>query len=197
MIGRALALAALAAAPALAQEVFDARAAGRLLFNERRAELVALPQPSVDQRLMALLQDRRRVAGFLDSVPYYGAIAVSPDQGLVEEAIVAVGNFHSSGSAAAAALGRCDAQRPAETRACVIVAHIRPRGWRARALQLSAGATATFRREFRRGQGERAFAISPASGGYGIGRGPGAAAAAIAACNAAGGMADCQVAISD
>lgn len=197
MIGRALALAALVAAPAIAQEVFDAPAAGRLLYSERRAELVAHPQPAVDRRLMALLEDRRQVAGFLDSVPYYGAIAVSPDQGLVAEAIVAVGNYHSFGSAAAAALGRCDAQRPEGTGNCVIVAEIRPRGWQARALQLSAGATATFRRDFRRGRDERAFAISPTSGGYGIGRGPGAAASAIAACNAAGGVADCRIAISD
>lgn len=197
MIGRALALAALAAPPALAQDVFDARAAGRLLFNERRAELVAHPQPSVDPRLMALFEDRRQAAAFLDHVPYYGAIAVSPDQGLVEDAIVAVGNHHSFDSAATVALGRCEAQRPADTRACVIVAEIRPRRWRGRALQLSAGATAVFRREYRRARGERAFAISPTSGGYGIGQGAGAAASAVAACNAAGGVADCRVAISD
>ncbi|MDH3264722.1 MAG: 5-aminolevulic acid synthase [Paracoccaceae bacterium] len=197
MIGRALALAALVAAPAVAQEVIGARAAQRLLFNERRAELVAHPQSSVDPRLTALLQDRRQVAGFIESVPYYGAIAVSPDQGLVQDAIVPVGNYHSFESAAGAALGQCNAQRPEGSRPCVIVAEIRPRGWRARALQLSAGATATFRREYRRGRDERAFAISPTSGGYGIGRGLGAAASAIAACNAAGGVADCRVAISD
>jgi hypothetical protein len=197
MIGRAIALAALVAAPALAQEVLNARGAQRLLFNERRAELVAHPQPSVDPRLMALLQDQRQVAGFIESVPYYGAIAVSPDQGLVESAIVSVGNYHSFDSAATAALARCDAQRPEGTQPCVIVAEIRPRGWQARALQLSAGATAVFRREYRRARGDKAFAISPTSGGYGIGRGVGAAASAIAACNAAGGVADCRVAVSD
>lgn len=196
--GWALALAALVAAPApAAAQDFDARGAQRQLFSEKRAELVVHPQPGVDPRFMQVLGDRRQAASFTAHIPYYGAVAVSPDEGLVEHAIVSVGNYHSFASAAEAALGICNRQRTRGTTPCVVVAEIRPRGWQARALQLSAGATAIFRRDYRRARGARAFAVSPASGGYGIGTGPSAAAGAIAACNAAGGVTDCRVAIRD
>lgn len=185
------------AAPAAAQEVVDARAAQRQLFNAARAELIVQPQPGVHAGLMALLADRRQVEGFIAQIPYYGAIAVSPDEGMVESAIVSVGNYHSAASAVAAALKICNAQRKAGTSPCVSVAEIRPRGWEARALQLSAGATAIFRRDYRRSQGARAFAASPSSGGYAIGRGPAAEAEAIASCNAAGSVSDCRIAIKD
>ncbi len=190
-------LALAAAGPAMAQGVADERAARSMLFHESRAELVARPDPAVDPRLMAVLQDRRQAAALVGSVPYYGAVAVSPDQGLVPEAIVSVGNYHSVPSAAAAALAACNAQRPSGTRPCVLAAEIRPRGWEARALQLSSGATAVFRRVYRRGNGEKALAISPSSGGYGVGKGAGAAASAMAACAAAGGAGDCRVVIAD
>lgn len=193
----ALVAALVTAAPALAQQVVDARAAQRQLFNERRSELIVHPQAAVDPRFMAVLSNRQQADRLLSEIPYYGAIAISPDEGLVMNAIVSVGNYHSFATASAAALTLCNRQRASGTRPCVVVAEIRPRNWQARAFQLSAGATAIFRREYRRARGPRAFAVSPGSGGYGIGRGEGAEAAAVGACNAAGGVTDCRIAIRD
>ena len=58
------------------------------------------------------------------------------------------------------------------------------------------GATVAFRSDYRRARGEKAMAISPASGFFAIARGPGAAEAAVAECKALSqGAGDCVVAI--
>jgi hypothetical protein len=180
-----------AAGPAPAQQAMDGATARRMLFDARRAEVVIFPQGILSAPEADVL---RRTAEA--NVPYYGAIAVSPSQGLAAEPTSAAGNHHDVAAAGRAALEACDAKRPAGSRPCVIVAEVRPRGWAARPLQLSAGATETFRRDFRRG-GERAFAISPSTGGFGVGSGPGADASALAACAAASRARDCRVVVRD
>ncbi len=75
--------------------------------------------------------------------PYYGAIAVSPDEGIMVDATVAAANQHSVDAAAVAAVAACDAKRKG-ARPCEVVALIRPAGWQQRAIQLSSGATAAF-----------------------------------------------------
>lgn len=187
-----VAVAALAAGPAAAQEVLDTAAARRILFNERRVEVVIHPQPFLSEAAADVLRDVAE-----GNVPYYGAIAVSPDQGLATEATTARGNYHDAAAAAAAALADCNARRATGSTPCVVVAETRPKDWEPRGLQLSQGATSLFRRDYRRGREQKAFAVSPTSGGFGIGRGATAAAAAIASCNAAGGVADCRVVIAD
>jgi hypothetical protein len=187
--------AAAGAGAAVAQEVLDARSAQRLLFNPARAELIVTPLPSMGA---AEAEAFRAVADQLvRQVPYYGAIAISPDEGVNALATVAAGNFHSREAAAAAAVAECNGKRAGGAAPCAVVAEVLPRGWEQRAFQLSAGATAAFRADYRRGRGEKAFAISDGSGGFGIGRGVGAATAALAACNAAGEVEDCRVAIQD
>lgn len=195
MIWRVTILAMLAAAPALAQQAVDGAQARRMLFSERRSELLIIQHPALGEAGAAALQLQQEA--LLASIPYYGAVAMSPDDGLGAPATAATGNFHDRAAASAAALAECNGKRGAGTAACVVVAEVRPRGWQQRAVQLSQGATAYFRREYGRGRGERAFAVSPTSGGFGIGKGAGAAATAVASCNAATGAGDCRVVIAD
>lgn len=127
--------------------------------------------------------------------PYYGAIAVSPDDGLLSEATIAAANYHSTGAASVNALGACDAARKGKT-PCVIVAVVRPEGWQTRPVQLSSEATAAFRKDYA-GKGG-ALAVSANTGAWGMSSGDGAAAAALAACNSKlTDKKDCSVIISD
>ncbi len=59
--------------------------------------------------------------------PYYGAIAVSPDEGIMVDATVAAANQHSVEAASVAARAACDAKRKG-ARPCEVVALIRPAG---------------------------------------------------------------------
>jgi hypothetical protein len=193
---RALAvLSVLAATSVAAQGVFNARSAQRQLFNGGRAELIVHPYPGMSEAEEGAF---KAVADQLvRSVPFYGAIAISPQEGMNSQATTARGNYHSFESAAAAVLADCNRARARGTAPCVVAAEIRPRNWRARELQLSSSATAAFRASYRRARGEKSFAVSPTSGGFGIGMGPGAASSAVAACNQAGGVGDCRVIIQD
>jgi hypothetical protein len=195
MIRRFVVLALFAASAASAQGVFDARGAQRQLFHESRAELIVHPyagMSAAEQGVFKAVADQ--LAG---SVPYYGAIAISPAEGINSRATTARGNYHSFESASAAVLADCNGARARGAAPCVVVAEVRPRNWQARALQLSAAATQMFRADYRRGRGERSLAVSPTSGGFGIGKGPGAASSAIAACNQVGGVSDCRIAVQD
>ena len=180
------------ALPAAGQGAMDEAAARRMLFDPRRAEVVVYPQGFLTEAEAQVLRDTAARA-----VPYYGAIAASPSQGLAAEPTSAAGNHHDVGAAGRIALAECDAKRPPGTAPCVVVAEVRPRGWQARPLQLSSGATATFRSDFRRGGGGKSFALSPSTGGFGIGRGVGADASALAACASASRAADCRVVVRD
>ena len=113
--------------------------------------------------------------------PYYGAIAVSPKEGLMSEATVAAANYHSVEAASVAALAGCDAVRKGDA-PCVIVASIRPKGWEARSIQMSADATAAFRKDY--GGKGAALAVSAATGTWGMAKGENAGEAAVAACAA-------------
>lgn len=127
--------------------------------------------------------------------PYYGAIAVSPDEGLMSEATIAAANYHNQAAASAAALGGCDAARKGAA-PCVIVALVRPAGWEARQIQLSADATAAFRKDY--GGKGAALAVSAGTGTWGMANGENAADAAVAACAAKlTGQNDCSVVIVD
>ncbi len=192
MMWRIAALAALMAGPTLAQDVVNGATARGLLFNATRVEVAVSAQSFLSEGELDIL---RNIAA--ENVPYYGAIAVSPDDGLATEATTARGNYHDAAAASAAVLADCNAKRSRGSQPCVVVVQVRPRGWQARPLQLSAGATAAFNGEYRRGQGEKAFAISPSTGGFGVGRGAGAAASATASCNAAGGANDCRIVVAD
>ncbi len=131
--------------------------------------------------------------------PYYGAIAISPDEGIMVEATVAAANHHTTEAASVQALAACEAKRQGAA-PCVIVALIRPEGWQPRPVQLSSGATADFLSAYADAPAPRAFAVSPSTGMWGIGTGTDVTSAAVAACverGAALAPADCTVVFVD
>ncbi len=129
--------------------------------------------------------------------PYYGAIAVSPDEGIMVEATVAAANHHSVEAASAEALAACDARRKGAKR-CAVVALIRPAGWAERAFQLSSGATAGFVGDYAKVRRDKAFAVSPSTGGWGVAKGRDAATKAVQDCATKPPQpADCRVVVQD
>ncbi|QUS35088.1 DUF4189 domain-containing protein [Falsirhodobacter algicola] len=155
-----------------------------MLYPDARAEVEILPKDYLPADQAALL---RQVGA---QQAYYGAIAISPDEGIMVEATVAAANYHNTEAASAAALRDCNARRKG-ARDCEIVGYIRPAGWSEKPVQLSQAATAAFLGDFR-GNGPKAFAISPTTGEWGLAKGEGAAAEAVAQCGA-----DCQVLVQN
>jgi hypothetical protein len=165
--------------------------AAPLLFAPAGVEVEVLPQSFLAADQAAVL------AQVAAGQPYYGAVALSPDEGLMSEATVAAANHHSTEAATAAALAGCDAKRRGAT-PCVIAALIRPKGWAPRGFQLSSGATAAVFDDYARVRRDKALAVSPATGLWGIGKGRGAAEKALADCAGKGqGVTDCAVVLVD
>ncbi|NEY89004.1 5-aminolevulic acid synthase [Tabrizicola oligotrophica] len=186
MFRSAFALAMLAASPALA-EPLTGEAAKALLFAPVTAEVEILAEAG----LSADHAEALKSVGV--GQPYYGAVAIAPDEGLMSEATVAAANFHDTASAGVAALAECDAKKVTET-ACVIAAYIRPEGWKEAGFSLSSDATAALA-EYDATTG--ALAISPATGAFGTASGEGSAEKAVQNCGAKNEKAtDCAVVIA-
>ncbi len=135
------------------------------------------------------------LAGVVAQQPYFGAVAISPDEQLLEsKATIAVANFHTSEAAGAEALRQCDALRVATT-PCVVVIYIRPKGWENRPLSLSSEATAGLDADYPAANG--ALAVSTSTGAWGIASGAGAGDAAVAACAKKAAAKDCSIVIQD
>lgn len=190
----ALACAGLGAASAVAQPLATREAQGALFGTRGTAVVVSDALSAGDQDIV------RRTIGLLEEqlngpVKYYAAIAFSPDQGLLSDALQSAMNYHSIAAADAAAIAACNAARVAGTQPCRIAARVLPRGYESRPLTLSYDATAAFGKVFRRARSPKAFAVSEATGAYAIGAG---ADAALTACQAdRPGAADCRVVIVD
>lgn len=180
----ALILTLLSATTVLA-EPLTAKAAKKALFAPKGASVEMRPAAGLSA------QDQTVLATVATQQPYYGAIAISPAEGLMSEATVAAANYHDTAAAEAVALAECSAKKTADA-PCVIAAVIRPEGYEVRPLQLSLDATTGFRSDYPRKGG--AMAISAATGGWGIAAG---AEAAVAACAAKAGATDCAVVIAD
>ena len=158
---------------ALAQPM-TGEAVAPLLFAATGAEVELLPAPFLPADQAELL----KTVGAAQ--PYYGAIAVSPDEGIMVEATVAAANHHSTEAASVAALAACDAKRKGET-PCAVVALIRPAGWAEQPFQLSSSATADFA-DYAKIRRDKAFAVSPSTGAWGMAKGREAAAKAVEDC---------------
>jgi hypothetical protein len=174
-------LATLAALPATAQTM-TGDAASALLFPPKGAEVEMAPGDILPKDQAKMLEMVAK------DQPYYAAIAISPEEGLMSEATMAAANHHTVEAATAAALAQCNAKKKGATD-CVIVATVRPEGWDARPLQLSSGATEDFANY------SGALAISTATGAWGIGANADEAVAACASKQQA--ATDCAVAIQD
>lgn len=188
--------ATLAAVPATAEPLTGAQAQ-RLLFGLRgHTVAVASDLSPTDQTALRMIVDLS-ASQMRQPLSWYASIAYAPDSGLTREpGPVAAANHHGVAAADRAALASCDAARPSGTRPCAIGARVLPRRYEPRRLELSWGATSAFRDRYRRVRGEKAMAISPATGAFAIETGAGAAEAAVARCNALSQeTGDCVVAI--
>ncbi len=178
---------ALLALPATAQ-VADTDAAKRQLFPTKGHSV------QVSGRLSK--QDRDTIVGVIpliakqlnQPVQYYASIAYSPDDGVVHEALQAAMNYHTTAAADAAALAACNRMKSKSAVPCRVAARVVPKGYKARPLTLSVEATEGFNRTYRKTKGDKAMAISEATGAWGMGK---TEAAAISQC----GQADCKIVI--
>jgi hypothetical protein len=184
-----LAALALLAAPALAEPIAG-DAAAAMLYATDRVEVVTYTVEGLSEDEIALLT---QVAAGQN---YYAAVAFAPAEGILAEPTVMAANFHDIEAARAAAVRQCNERRQGG-RACTVAFEVRPQGWEPRALQLSADATAAVAGDYARAGRPRAFAVSAATGQWGVGSGPDATAQALAQCRAAPGAGDCRVVIAD
>lgn len=170
------------AAPAMAAPV-PAAVAEAALFSPKGAQAIILRSPGLSAQDVEAL---RQVAA---TQKYYGAVAISPEEGLLSGATVAAANYHDVENARKAALASCNDRRRKGADRCILVADIVPVNWKKGArIQLSTDATAGFQ------QGARIIAVSATTGDWGMGAD---AAAAQAACQAKSGARDCAIAVSD
>lgn len=202
-------LAALALCQSAAADPLDGKAARKLLFKPKGADLVIVPGAlsAGDTILMEQILDGLRSNGLTD---YYGAVATSPKffemvvsnpaAGALSGLMRVSKGHHSPAAADAAALAACNtAARGRGAPACAISARILPKKWEPRDFTLSAAATAAFRK-YRRAKAPKAFAISASGAAFGFVSAERAAEEARQACasnTALGGGADCQVVLVD
>lgn len=181
-----LVLAGIAVAGAAMAAPLDGKAAKKALFAPVKAEVEILAAAGLPKDQATILKS----VGAAQL--YYGAIAISPEKGLMFETTVAAANYHDVAAASAAALAGCNAAKPGK-KDCVVAALIRPKGWTDKGLSLSSDATAGFKAEYQ--VTGSVMAISAGSGAWGI---DADADTAIAACKARNAAADdCAVVISD
>lgn len=192
------ALAAVMTVPAGAQTM-SGSAAEDIVFGTR-GQAIALASDLSEQDKAIL----RKVIELAETqlrqpLSWYASIAYSPDDGLLQEpGPISSANHHGVAAADRAALAACNAAKASGKSPCRIGARVLPRGYEARPLELSLGATTAFRETYRRARGEKALAISPASGQFAVATGAGAAARATAECNSGSrGAGDCRVVIAD
>jgi hypothetical protein len=178
---------AVLATPVLA-EPMTGKAAKKLLFAPVKAEVEILPEAGLPQDMA----DALAMVG--EGQPYYGAVAIAPEEGLMSEATVAAANFHDTAAAGVAALAECNAKKTT-AKDCVLAAYIRPKGWEEAGFSLSSDATAAFK-DYDMKTG--ALAVSVSTGAFGMAAGEGAAQAALGNCAAKNEKAtDCALVIAN
>jgi len=178
---------------ALAQDLPDAQAVEKLLYQTGpRATAVAVTNAEVISPAEA-----EGLKALNAQLPYYSAVAISPDEGLQSTSVAITAGFHDGESAARAAIEACNKARKRESKPCLVVAYVLPRGYDGvRAVMMSTSATDAFRDSYKRAPAPKAFALSAATGKWGAataaGSGEAARADALASCTNAGGT-DCRV----
>ncbi|NSX55771.1 5-aminolevulic acid synthase [Parasulfitobacter algicola] len=187
---RFLLTAILVFAGAAQADTIDGKTARDLLFHPKRTEVVMFRHDFLSDQDIQMLQ---QVAL---QQPYYTSVAVSPDDGVLSNATLAAANYHDVSAADTAALAACNAARDGR-KPCVIVAHIRPKGWDARDLQLSGNATEDFRKSYLRARGTKALAVSPSTGQWSVIKGDNAQILAKETCDDKAKTSDCVVVLSE
>lgn len=179
----------LAGAGVAMAEPISGKAAKKALLSPKGAEVTVVASAGLPEDQAKILA---QVAG---DQPFYGAIAISPDEGLMSEATFAAVNYHNTEAASVAAIAECNAKKTGAAD-CVVAALITPKGWAAGGFQLSRDATLAFRSAYAKKGG--ALAVSNLTGVFGLAEGAAASDAAIAACTAKSAKAtDCAVVIAE
>ncbi|QCO57971.1 5-aminolevulic acid synthase (plasmid) [Pseudorhodobacter turbinis] len=179
---------AICAGAALA-EPMTGKQATKQLFSAKKSEVQLLNVNGLSAEHSALLGEV--VKGYA----YYAAAAIAPQEDLLKsEATTLVANHHSAEAASAAALAGCNALRKTADE-CVIAAIVQPKGWEARALQLSVEGTVALKSDYGK-RGERAMAASASTGFFALAKGVQAQALALRAC-ADKGAPDCEIIVAD
>lgn len=180
----AVAMVATSVAASVAQaQTVTGDAAQAMLFAPGKAEVEIIATD-------ALPKDQAKVLEMVAvDQPYYAAIAISPDEGLMSEATVAAANYHTIEAASTVALADCNAKKKGAAD-CLVVALVRPEGWQVQPLQLSSAATAAMA-DYAGG----ALAVSAATGSWGVGDTTEAALAACVDRNPA--ATDCVAVVAD
>ena len=161
------------------------RAAAAMLFSPSAVQVVINAGAGLPKDMAGALKT------VLAGQPAYGAAAISPDDGLMSEATIFVGNYHDAVHAGQAAVQQCDAKRKGKT-PCVVAATVLPMGWKAQAVQLSQAATAGFIASYPKTGG--ALATSATTGGWAIGA---TEPAALADCAKKSKAKDCSIVIAN
>ncbi len=193
---------------ALAAPVSETEAR-KLLFPVLGADLVVRPDSGLDATQLAIVEAILKQMRSEAAANYYGAVAVSPaffdlmtqdpGQAALSGLLQISERFHGVQSAGEAAMAACDKARRSGQARCTVAALVLPKKWTSQPLQMSVGATEAFR-DYRKGDGPKAFAISPSTTAFAAARGTTAAAVALDRCNAAAtpmGAADCEIVIED
>ncbi len=182
---------AVLAAGAAAADPLAGKAAKKAVFPAKGVEVEIIEGTGLDKTMAKALAMVAR------DYPYYGAVAIAPDEELLKsKATILVGNYHTVEAASAKAVAECDRLRQGGS-PCVVAALIRPKGWKARDISLSAAASAALKDSYP-AKGPAALAISGVADSWGIATGEGAAEAAVADCAAKlEGVTDCAVVVAD
>lgn len=184
-VGLSVVFTILAGAAVAEDDLPNAREAKRLLFGTKPSVAALSDFDGFTDK------DRQILESLGPTQQYYGAIAFSPDEGLLSEATVAAANHHDVEVARTEALAGCNDKRKSGSSKCVIAADILPRRYKeGQPLQISMTGTFAIGKEYRRMKKPKAFAISPETGLWGFGADD---EAAIAACDAK----DCKVVVRD
>ena len=156
------------AAPAVA-EVADTATARKALYPVKGYELrisegLSPEDAATVRAIVPLMAEQLR-----QPVRYYGAIAWSPEDGLVHESLQAAMNYHAPDAAAVAAVRACMGLRSKGADSCAVAALLLPKGWKPRDVLLSVDATAVFHKSFLRAPAPKSFAVSRETGAFGTG----------------------------
>lgn len=198
----AIALSAVLMTGGALAEPLSFKEARKVLPRANAKPAIAFNEALVPQTDRARLENARQSIGDVlttlgEAIPAYGAVAISPSEGLFVEWLNGVGQFHSLPAARDAALAYCNANRNAASAPCQVLVEVAPKGAKpGDAITVSGPANAALRGAYRKLKSPKAFAISLSTGNFGFDRGDGGRA--INACASAGkGAADCRIIVAD
>lgn len=166
---RMMVMAALMWAAPVSADVMDTQAARQQLFAEKGYGIQVSGRLSDEDRQTVIAVIPLIAQQLNQPVRYYASIAYSPDDGLVHEALQGAMNYHTIAAADTAAIAACNKMKSPGAQVCRVAARVVPKRFEPSALTLSVEATVGFNKTFRKTRGAKSFAISEATGAWGMG----------------------------